>query len=1389
MLSLEDLKRKLDSMETTRAKVKSRDDTLQAMVSDLERFESRSFSGGTKQMQIRCSSQLQQVPVKSLGESVSKIEKTSGSIAMPMFDGTNPSLWFSKVEKFFNIGRFADAAKLDLVFLSLEGVALKWFLREMSTLKFRDWADFEHRLLARFDPVKLCATEHLISKLESEANGSNMETDGVAQLTVSISPLEPSIKFSNASLDVRDDLSSVFFEHSQVVNALDVVEISEMSTSVKTTQCALQLFDKVLMRDRRRNQQLKQRKHLKAWRFKFKMKSSTRQLKDSCSLANVGSNGKRIFRGKMRKQQLILLWIQISKLEGKLVFNGESNGEAATRMGNETLMLHHSFPMCFWSGPRMKSDEGEVGYTKDVEFTPSLRREDTCIIQLEDAYKVCMCNYMVQGVLELIMKGDNLITCSKLGLTQKLKLTIVCLLYSYIGLDDSWTRKFSKDWWFKFKIIVIWFEVVSCVFSEGYVSGVSLACSATGGTTKSGAGHGQQAVYEQILIVTELSQPNLVIQQVMRNENIKFSKQEWFKYKYWFATREKLHMTGMDVTATISNRFFLLRQKQRKCKKTWMFKYKPETQQKEWTNKKQHIVQGASVFDTGGSAGNLQCRYYEWLGAYVLRDLRSRDCEEWSHFILAELLVHLAQSHYVLVVLSTCGEAGLFVRVQEPLDSMETTRAKVKSRDDTLQAMVSDLERFESRSFSGGTKQMQIRCSSQLQQVPVKSLGESVSKIEKTSGSIAMPMFDGTNPSLWFSKVEKFFNIGRFADAAKLDLVFLSLEGVALKWFLREMSTLKFRDWADFEHRLLARFDPVKLCATEHLISKLESEANGSNMETDGVAQLTVSISPLEPSIKFSNASLDVRDDLSSVFFEHSQVVNALDVVEISEMSTSVKTTQCALQLFDKVLMRDRRRNQQLKQRKHLKAWRFKFKMKSSTRQLKDSCSLANVGSNGKRIFRGKMRKQQLILLWIQISKLEGKLVFNGESNGEAATRMGNETLMLHHSFPMCFWSGPRMKSDEGEVGYTKDVEFTPSLRREDTCIIQLEDAYKVCMCNYMVQGVLELIMKGDNLITCSKLGLTQKLKLTIVCLLYSYIGLDDSWTRKFSKDWWFKFKIIVIWFEVVSCVFSEGYVSGVSLACSATGGTTKSGAGHGQQAVYEQILIVTELSQPNLVIQQVMRNENIKFSKQEWFKYKYWFATREKLHMTGMDVTATISNRFFLLRQKQRKCKKTWMFKYKPETQQKEWTNKKQHIVQGASVFDTGGSAGNLQCRYYEWLGAYVLRDLRSRDCEEWSHFILAELLVHLAQSHYVLVVLSTCGEAGLFVRVQEPVRDLPHQFFFFEACGQACLNGGSIDKVHQKYSRRKNKVITWQVTWRQSKGKPKPRVKPEGSLFCESL
>ena len=204
----------------------------------------------------------------------------------------------------------------------------------------------------------------------------------------------------------------------------------------------------------------------------------------------------------------------LSKLEGKLVFNGGSNGEAATEVGNQTLMLRHSFPECFWLGSGLEIVEGEVGFMKDVEFTSALRGKDIVKMQLEDCYKVCECDYMVRRVqLEQFLiqhkwrLGWNRTTQleiaglyvwhrwkNKVGKLQQFSELMVCslvlsqsgegisfsgLFYGHLvaangalmsdeiidaaatSLSSQWQRdsgpfkgkrKLGKNWWFKFKI-------------------------------------------------------------------------------------------------------------------------------------------------------------------------------------------------------------------------------------------------------------------------------------------------------------------------------------------------------------------------------------------------------------------------------------------------------------------------------------------------------------------------------------------------------------------------------------------------------------------------------------------------------------------------------------------------------------------------------------------------------------------------------------------------------------------------------------------------------------------------------------------------------------------------------------------------------------------------
>lgn len=60
-----------------------------------------------------------------------------------------------------------------------------------------------------------------------------------------------------------------------------------------------------------------------------------------------------------------------SKLEGKLVFSGGSNGEVATGLGNEMLMFRHTFPVCFWTG---------LGLDYGAELRIEVHNYEGCII-------------------------------------------------------------------------------------------------------------------------------------------------------------------------------------------------------------------------------------------------------------------------------------------------------------------------------------------------------------------------------------------------------------------------------------------------------------------------------------------------------------------------------------------------------------------------------------------------------------------------------------------------------------------------------------------------------------------------------------------------------------------------------------------------------------------------------------------------------------------------------------------------------------------------------------------------------------------------------------------------------------------------------------------------
>ncbi|CAA7016983.1 unnamed protein product [Microthlaspi erraticum] len=60
-------------------------------------------------------------------------------IELPQFSGSSPYTWINQAERFFKLGNYNDAERLEILFITLQGPALNWFNREMNRDPFRDW--------------------------------------------------------------------------------------------------------------------------------------------------------------------------------------------------------------------------------------------------------------------------------------------------------------------------------------------------------------------------------------------------------------------------------------------------------------------------------------------------------------------------------------------------------------------------------------------------------------------------------------------------------------------------------------------------------------------------------------------------------------------------------------------------------------------------------------------------------------------------------------------------------------------------------------------------------------------------------------------------------------------------------------------------------------------------------------------------------------------------------------------------------------------------------------------------------------------------------------------------------------------------------------------------
>lgn len=74
-------------------------------------------------------------------------------IELPIFSGDDIYGWIALAERYFRIGGYREAAKLDLVSMSLGGDVLSWFNSEVH--RSRSWFEFKDRMIARFSKVKI----------------------------------------------------------------------------------------------------------------------------------------------------------------------------------------------------------------------------------------------------------------------------------------------------------------------------------------------------------------------------------------------------------------------------------------------------------------------------------------------------------------------------------------------------------------------------------------------------------------------------------------------------------------------------------------------------------------------------------------------------------------------------------------------------------------------------------------------------------------------------------------------------------------------------------------------------------------------------------------------------------------------------------------------------------------------------------------------------------------------------------------------------------------------------------------------------------------------------------------------------------------------------------
>ncbi|KOM39221.1 hypothetical protein LR48_Vigan03g260300 [Vigna angularis] len=72
-------------------------------------------------------------------------------VELPTFEGPDPLNWINRAEKFFEIQKVAEAEKVELTYLSMEGSAGYWFKFWKEKASDRSWEGLKEALLIRFE--------------------------------------------------------------------------------------------------------------------------------------------------------------------------------------------------------------------------------------------------------------------------------------------------------------------------------------------------------------------------------------------------------------------------------------------------------------------------------------------------------------------------------------------------------------------------------------------------------------------------------------------------------------------------------------------------------------------------------------------------------------------------------------------------------------------------------------------------------------------------------------------------------------------------------------------------------------------------------------------------------------------------------------------------------------------------------------------------------------------------------------------------------------------------------------------------------------------------------------------------------------------------------------